>query len=64
MSALAFLAGIYFIFNGLRGKGRAFTSKMGTPLSGREAKAVKYIYLTAGALLIIAGIVSTIQLFA
>ena len=33
MAALALVAAIYFIVTGLRGNGKAFTSKMGTPLS-------------------------------
>lgn len=62
MAALALVAAIYFIVTGLRGKGKAFTSKMGTPLSEKEAKAVKFTYLIVGALLLVVAAVSGIQL--
>ncbi len=62
MPVLALLGGIYFIAVGLIGKGRAFKSKMGTPLSEKEAKAVKVTYLVTGALLLIVAAVSGIQL--
>ena len=48
---LSLLGGIYLIIVGITGKGRAYRSKMGTPLSGKEAKTVKVIYLSVGAVL-------------
>lgn len=62
MAALALLGGIWFIIAGLRGKGKAFTSKMGTPLTGKEFKTVKYTYLIVGVLLLIVAAVSGAQL--
>ncbi len=62
MAALALIAGIFFIVTGLRGKGRAFTSKMGTPLPEKEVKAVKFTYIIVGILLLIVAVVSGIQL--
>lgn len=62
MSLLALLGGIYFIITGLCGKGRAFKSKIGTPLSGKEARAVKLTYLSVGVLLLIVAAVSAFQL--
>lgn len=62
MAVLALLGGIWCIFVALRGKGKAFTSKMGTPLTGKEAKAVKYTYLIVGILLLIVAAVSGVQL--
>jgi len=62
MPVLALLGGIYFIAVGFIGKGRAFKSKIGTPLSEKEAKAVKITYFVTGALLLIVAAVSGIQL--
>ncbi|MCI5903538.1 MAG: hypothetical protein MRZ61_00155 [Oscillospiraceae bacterium] len=62
MAALALLGGIYFIIAGIIGKGKAFTSKMGTPLTGKEFKAVKYTYIAVGVLLLIVAAVSAVQL--
>lgn len=62
MAALALLGGIYFIIAGIIGKGKAFTSKMGTPLTGKEFKAVKYTYIAIGILLLIVAAVSAVQL--
>lgn len=62
MAVLALLGGIYFIIAGIIGKGKAFTSKMGTPLTGKEFKAVKYTYIAVGALLLIVAAVSAVQL--
>lgn len=62
MAALALLGGIYFIIAGIIGKGKAFTSKMGTPLTGKEFKAVKYTYIAIGVLLLIVAAVSAVQL--
>ncbi|MGN0586245.1 MAG: hypothetical protein ACI4JF_03080 [Oscillospiraceae bacterium] len=62
MAVLALLGGIWCIFVALRGKGKAFTSKMGTPLTGKEAKPVKYTNLIVGILLIIVAAVSGVRL--
>lgn len=62
MATLALLGGIYFIIAGIIGKGKAFTSKMGTPLTGKEFKAVKYTYIAIGVLLLIVAAVSAVQL--
>lgn len=62
MAALALLGGIYFIIAGIVGKGKAFTSKIGTPLTGKEFKAVKYTYIAVGVLLLIVAAVSAVQL--
>lgn len=62
MAALALLGGIYFIIAGIIGKGKAFTSKMGTPLTGKDFKAVKYTYIAVGVLLLIVAAVSAVQL--
>ncbi len=62
MSVLAFIGGVWCIIVAVRGKGRAFTSKMGTPLTGKEAKAVKYTYIAVGILLLIVAVVSAVQL--
>ncbi len=62
MPYLALLGGIYFIAVGFIGKGRAFKSKMGTPLSEKEVKTVKITYFITGALLLIVAVVSGIQL--
>lgn len=63
MFILAFLAGAYCIITAIIGKGKAFRTKMGTPLPEREAKAVRNTYLIVGVLLILVGIYSTIQFF-
>ena len=63
MPVLAFLGGIWFIFTSFRGKGKAFTSKIGTPLSAKEAKAVKMTYLIIGILLLFVAVVSGIQYY-
>lgn len=60
---LSLLGGIYFIIVGISGKGRAYRSKMGTPLSGKEAKTVKVIYLSVGIVLLIIAVFSGIELF-
>ena len=60
---LSLLGGIYLIIVGITGKGRAYRSKMGTPLSGKEAKTVKVIYLSVGAVLLIIAVFSGIELF-
>ena len=62
MAFLALIGGVYFIIAGIIGKGQAFTSKMGTPLTGKEFKAVKYIYIVVGVLLLIVAAVSAVQL--
>ncbi|MCD7731381.1 MAG: hypothetical protein LUI05_07795 [Oscillospiraceae bacterium] len=63
MSVLALLGGIYFIIAGIIGKGKAFTSKMGTPLVGKEFKAVRYTYIAVGIALLLVAAVSAVQLF-
>ncbi len=60
---LSLLGGIYLIISGLSGKGRAYRSKMGTPLSGKEAKTVKIIYISVGIILLIIAVFSGIELF-
>ncbi len=60
---LSLLGGIYFIIVGISGKGRAYRSKMGTPLSGKEAKTVKIIYLSVGIVLLIIAVFSGIEIF-
>lgn len=63
MPYLALAAGIYFIAVGIIGKGRAFRSKMGTPLSEREVKAVKITYIIVGVILLFVALISGIKLF-
>ncbi len=62
MPYLALLGGIYFIAVGLIGKGRAFKSKMGTPLSEKEVKTVKYTYIIVGAVLLVIAVISGIDM--
>ena len=62
MPYLALAGGIYFVLTGLIGKGRAFRSKMGTPLSAKEAKAVKFTYLIVGVILLIVAVISGIDM--
>lgn len=62
MPYLALLGGIYFIAVGLIGKGRAFKSKMGAPLSEKEVKTVKYTYIIVGAVLLVIAVISGIDL--
>lgn len=64
MAVLALLGGIWCIFTALRGQGKMFRTKLGTPLSEKEAKAVRYTYLAVGILLLIVAAVSGIQLAA
>lgn len=63
MPYLALAAGIYFMITGIVGKGRAYRSKMGTPLSEREVKTVRLTYIITGALLLIVALISGIELF-
>ncbi|MGN0551923.1 MAG: hypothetical protein ACI4I1_00975 [Oscillospiraceae bacterium] len=63
MAFLALIGGVYFIIAGIIGKGQAFTSKMGTPLTGKEYKAVKITYIVVGALLLIVAAYSFRQLY-
>lgn len=63
MAVLALFVGVYFIIAGIIGKGKAFTSKMGTPLTGKEFKTVKITYLVVGVLLLIISAYSFWQLF-
>ena len=64
MPYLALAAGIYFIATGIIQKGRAFRSKMGTPLSEKEVKTVKLTYIIVGAILLLVALISGIELFA
>ncbi len=64
MPYLALAAGIYFIVTGIIGKGRAFRSKMGTPLSEKEVKTVKLTYIIVGAILLLIALISGIELLA
>lgn len=64
MPYLALAAGIYFIVTGIIGKGRAYRSKMGTPLSEKEVKTVKLTYIIVGAILLLVALISGIELFA
>lgn len=63
MAILALIGGIYFIIAGIIGKGKTFTSKMGTPLTGKEFKAVKITYIVVGILLLIVSAYSFWQLY-
>lgn len=63
MPFFALAAGIYFIATGIIGKGKPFRSKMGTPLTGKEAKAVKITYIIVGAILLSVALISGIELF-
>lgn len=63
MPYLALAGGVYLIFVGIIGKGKAFRSKMGTPLSAKEVKAVKFTYIIVGAILLLVALVSGIELF-
>ncbi len=63
MAVLALFGGIYFIIAGIVGKGKAFTSKMGTPLTGKEFKTVKITYIVVGVLLLIIAAYSCWQLY-
>lgn len=62
MAVLALLGSIWCIFTALIGKGKMFKTKLGTPLSEREAQAVKKTYLIVGILLLIVAVISGIQL--
>lgn len=63
MPYLALAAGIYCIVTGIIGKGRAFRSKIGTPLSEKEVKAVKFTYIIVGVILLFVALISGIELF-
>lgn len=58
MWVLAFIGCIWFFFTAVTGKGKAFKSKMGTPLPEREAKVVRIMYLFTACLLLVVGIIS------
>lgn len=62
MPILALLGGLYCIVIGTVKKGKAYKSKMGTPLSDKEVKTVQITYITVGALLLIVALISGIQL--
>lgn len=63
MPFFALAASIYFIATGIIGKGRAYRSKMGTPLSAKEVKAVKFTYIIVGVILLFVALISGIELF-
>ncbi|MCM1330287.1 MAG: hypothetical protein NC253_12715 [Ruminococcus sp.] len=63
MPFFALGAGIYFIVTGITKKGRAYKSKMGTPLSEKEVKTVRVTYIIVGAVLLIVALISGIELF-
>lgn len=62
MPLLALLGGIYFLIVGITKKGSAYKSKMGTPLSPKEVKAVSVTYIVLGAILLGVALVSGIDL--
>ncbi len=62
MPFLALLGGIYFLFAGITGKGKAYTSKIGTPLSPKEVKTVRITYIVVGAVILIIAVVSGIEM--
>lgn len=64
MPFLALLGGIYFIFVGITKKGKAYKSKLGTPLSPKEVKTVSITYIAVGAILLVVAIISGIDLIA
>ena len=63
MPYLALLGGLYLIITGIIGKGKAFRSKIGTPLSEKEVKTVKLTYIIVGAVLLVVAVISGIELF-
>ena len=63
MPYLALLGGIYLIAVGIIGKGKAFRSKIGTPLSEKEVRTVKLTYIIVGAVLLVVAVISGIELF-
>ena len=63
MPYLALLGGLYLIITGIIGKGKAFRSKMGTPLSEKEVKTVKMTYIIVGVALLVVAVISGIELF-
>lgn len=64
MPFLALAGGVCLLYFGISGKGKAFKSKIGTPLMGREAKVVKITYIGVGAVLLAVAVVSGIDLYA
>ena len=63
MTYLALLGGLYLIITGIIGKGKAFRSKIGTPLSEKEARTVRLTYIAVGVILLVVAVVSGIELF-
>lgn len=59
---LSLAGGVYLIITGIIGKGRSFRSKMGTPLSEREVKVVRFTYISVGAILLVIAAISGIEL--
>ena len=62
MPYLALLGGLYLIITGVIGKGKAFRSKMGTPLSEKEVKTVKLTYIIVGVILLVVAVISGMEL--
>ena len=62
MPYLALLGGLYLIITGVIGKGRAFRSKIGTPLSEKEVKTVKLTYIIVGVILLVVAVISGMEL--
>lgn len=63
MPYFALLGGLYLIITGIIGKGKAFRSKIGTPLSEKEVKTVKLTYIIVGAVLLVVAVISGMELF-
>lgn len=63
MPFFALAAGIYLIVTGIVKKGRAYRSKMGTPLSEKEVKTVRITYIIVGVVLLLVAFISGIELF-
>ncbi|MCH5348376.1 MAG: hypothetical protein J1E40_03565 [Oscillospiraceae bacterium] len=63
MPYLALLGGLYLIVTGIIGKGKAFRSKIGTPLSEKEVKTVKLTYIIVGVILLVVAVISGMELF-
>ena len=63
MPYLALLGGLYLIITGIIGKGKAFRSKIGTPLSEKEVKTVKLTYIIVGVILLLVAFISGMELF-
>lgn len=60
---LTLAGGIYLIVSGIIGKGGAFRTKMGTPLSEKDVKKVRFTYILVGIILLIAAALSGYDMF-